>query len=222
MSTPASRVARAGLHDVEPADIPGASPRSAIAVSTLTQTAKDIVEGAFPPVWVRGEISDFKAHRNGHWYFCLRDADAQVRCVVWASDQRGIPAAPDDGMQVAALGQLGVYAARGEMQLTIKRMEAAGDGLRRKALEQTRLRLHADGLLAPERKRALPRFPRCIAMVTSTSGAAVRDVVVVLRRRAPGVELVVVHAAVQGEGAPAELCAALDRVARWGVADLVI
>jgi len=125
-------------------------------------------------------------------------------------------------MQVAALGQLGVYAARGEMQLTVKRMEAAGDGLRRKALEQTRLRLHADGLLAPERKRALPRFPRCIAMVTSASGAAVRDVVVVLRRRAPGVELVVVHAAVQGESAPAELCAALDRVARWGGAELVI
>jgi exodeoxyribonuclease VII large subunit len=201
---------------------PGASARSAISVSTLTQTAKDVVEGAFIPLWVRGEISDFKAHRNGHWYFCLRDMSSQLRCVVWARDQQGIPAAPDDGMQVAALGQLGVYAARGVMQFVVRRLEADGDGLWRKALEHSRLRLALDGLLAPERKRALPRYPRRIAFVTSASGAALRDVVAVLRRRAPGVELVVAHAAVQGESAPLELCAALDRVCRWGGADLVI
>jgi exodeoxyribonuclease VII large subunit len=133
-----------------------------------------------------------------------------------------IPASPDDGMQVMALGQLGVYAARGEMQFTVRRMEADGDGLWRKALERTRQRLETDGLLAPERKRALPRCPRRIAFVTSASGAALRDVVAVLRRRAPGVELVVVHASVQGESAPQELCAALGRVARWGGAELVI
>jgi exodeoxyribonuclease VII large subunit len=108
---------------------PGASPRAAIAVSTLTQTAKDIVEGAFMPLWVRGEVSDFKSHRNGHWYFCLRDRTAQLKCVVWSRDQMGIPAAPDDGMQVTALGQLGVYASRGEMQFTIRRLEADGEGL---------------------------------------------------------------------------------------------
>ena len=201
---------------------PGASPGSAISVSTLTQTVKDVVEGAFIPLWVRGEISDFKSHRNGHWYFSLRDLSSLLRCVVWARDQRGIPASPDDGMQVAALGQLGVYAARGEMQFTVKRLEADGDGLWRKALEQTRIRLEADGLLAVERKRALPRYPRRIAFVTSASGAALRDVVAVLRRRAPGVELVVAHASVQGETAPLELCAALERVCRWGGAELVI
>ena len=201
---------------------PGASPGSAIAVSTLTQTAKDIVEGAFIPLWVRGEISDFKWHRNGHWYFCLRDRSSQLRCVVWSRDQHGIPAPPDDGMQVAALGQLGVYAVRGEMQFTVRRIEADGDGLWRKALEQTRGRLEADGLLGVERKRALPRYPRRIAFVTSASGAAVHDVVAVLRRRAPGVELVVAHASVQGESAPLDLCAALDRVCRWGGAELVI
>jgi exodeoxyribonuclease VII large subunit len=201
---------------------PGASPRSAIAVSTLTQTVKDVVEGAFIPLWVRGEISDFKSHRNGHWYFALRDHLSQLRCVVWSRDQRGFPAAPDDGMQVTALGQLGVYASRGEMQFTVRRMEAEGDGLRRKALEATRARLEADGLLDPARKRPLPRHPRHVAIVTSSSGAAVRDVIAVLRRRAPGVQLVVAHAAVQGESAPRELCAALARVARWGVADLVI
>jgi exodeoxyribonuclease VII large subunit len=201
---------------------PGASPGSAVSVSMLTQTAKDIVEGAFIPLWVRGEISDFKAHRNGHWYFSLRDYSSQLRCVVWSRDQLGIPAAPDDGMQVAALGQLGVYAARGEMQFTVKRLEADGDGLWRKALEQTRIRLEADGLFAAGRKRTLPRYPRRIAFVTSASGAALHDVVAVLRRRAPGVELVVAHASVQGETAPLELCAALGRVCRWGGADLVI
>jgi exodeoxyribonuclease VII large subunit len=212
----------ASFYDEVGDGFPGASPGSAIAVSTLTQTVKDVVEGAFIPLWVRGEVSDFKSHRNGHWYFCLRDQLSQLRCVVWSRDQRGIPAAPDDGMQVTALGQLGVYAARGEMQFTIRRMEAEGDGLWRKALERTRIRLERDGLLAPERKRALPRFPRCIAVVTSSSGAALHDIVAVVRRRAPGVEVVVAHAAVQGEGAPLELCAALDRVARWGRAEVVI
>ena len=201
---------------------PGASPRSAIAISTLTETAKDVVEGAFIPLWVRGEVTDFKAHRNGHWYFGLRDLASQLRCVVWSRDQRGIPAPPDDGMQVTALGQLGVYAARGEMQFTIRRMEAEGDGLWRKALEATRARLEADGLLAASRKRALPRHPHRIAIVTSGSGAALRDVIAVLRRRAPGVELIVAHAAVQGESAPRELCRALDNVARWGGAELLI
>ena len=201
---------------------PGASPGSAISVSTLTQIVKDVVEGAFIPLWVRGEISDFKCHRNGHWYFCLRDLSSQMRCVVWARDQIGIPAVPDEGMQVAALGHLGVYAARGEMQFIIRRIEADGDGLWRKALEQSRVRLEIDGLLAPARKRALPRYPRRIAFVTSASGAALRDVVAVLHRRAPGVELVVAHASVQGDSAPLELCAALDRVCRWGGAELVI
>jgi exodeoxyribonuclease VII large subunit len=218
-------VAPAAVHEIYDEvgeTFPGASPGSAISVSTLTQTVKDVVEGAFIPLWVRGEISDFKSHRNGHWYFSLRDLSSQLRCVVWASDQRGIPAAPDDGMQVAALGQLGVYAARGEMQFTVRRLEADGDGLWRKALEQTRVRLESDGLLAFERKRPLPRYPRRIAFVTSASGAALRDVIAVLRRRAPGVELVVAHASVQGETAPLELCAALDRVCRWGGAELVI
>jgi exodeoxyribonuclease VII large subunit len=210
------------IYDEVGETFPGASAGSAISVSTLTQTAKDVVEGAFIPLWVRGEIGDFKSHRNGHWYFSLRDAASQLRCVVWSRDQRGMPAAPDDGMQVAALGQLGVYASRGEMQFTVRRIEADGDGLWRKALERSRVRLEADGLLSLERKRPLPRFPRRIAFVTSASGAALRDVVAVLRRRAPCVEIVVAHAAVQGDTAPLELCAALDRVCRWGGAELVI
>ena len=202
--------------------IPGASPASAVSVATLTQTTKDVLEGAFLPLWVRGEISDFKAHRNGHWYFCLRDATAQIKCVVWARDQRRIPAAPDEGMQVTALGQLTLYAARGDLQLSVKAIEAEGDGLWRKALEITRLRLEGDGLLAAERKRPLPRFPNRVAVVTSPDGAAFHDVVAVARRRAPHVEIVLVPAKVQGEGAPEELVEAIERVGRWGGADVVV
>jgi exodeoxyribonuclease VII large subunit len=221
-SAPGPHRAPEPVESVEHDGYPGETAQTAVPVSLLTQTARDVIEGAFIPLWVRGEISDFKSHRNGHWYFCLRDATAQIKCVVWKRDQRGIPAAPDDGMQVAAFGRLTVYAARGEMQYAVTRLEAEGDGLRRKALEITRSRLDADGLLAPERKRALPRFPRVIAVVTSPDGAALQDIIAVLRRRSANVRLVVVAAAVQGEGAPDELCRALERVNRWGQADLVI
>lgn len=204
------------------ADAPGETAATAIPVSILNQTARDVLQGAFPRLWVRGEISDFKRHRNGHWYFCLGDGEAQVRCVVWSRDQRRIPAAPDEGMMVSALGQLTVYPARGDMQLVVTGMEAEGDGLTRKAIELALRRLERDGLLAPERKRPLPRYPRRIAVVTSPNGAAIRDVIAVARRRSPGIEIVVVPAAVQGENAPDELCAALERLARWGDADVAI
>jgi len=224
---PASRApkARRPAPPAEPEKVdayPGETAQSAVTVSMLSQAARDVIEGAFIPIWVRGEVSDFKAHRNGHWYFTLRDRMAQIKCVVWSRDQRGVPASPDDGMQVVAFGRLTVYAARGEMQFTVLRIDAEGDGLRRKALERTKARLEADGLLRPERKRPLPRFPRVIAVVTSLDGAALHDIVAVLRRRAANVRLIIVPAKVQGDGAVLELCAALDRVNRWGKADLCI
>jgi len=102
-----------------PNAVPGADPTSAIAVSSLTTIARDILEGAFRPVWVRGEVTGFKAHSNGHWYFTLRDRMAQIRSVVWSKDTRGIPAPPDEGMQIAAFGNLSVYPTRGEMQFVV-------------------------------------------------------------------------------------------------------
>jgi exodeoxyribonuclease VII large subunit len=201
---------------------PGAKPESAVSISTLTRIAKDVVEGAFTPLWVRGEVSDFKAHRNGHWYFCLRDESSQLRGVVWSRDRQRIPAAPDDGMQLSALGQLTVYPARGEIQFRITAMEAAGDGLWRKALELSIARLREEGLLAAERKRRLVAFPRRVAVVTSPDGAALHDILAVVRRRCPVVEIVVVPARVQGDGAVEELVAAIERVSRWREADTVI
>ncbi|HEY2850438.1 MAG TPA: exodeoxyribonuclease VII large subunit [Gemmatimonadaceae bacterium] len=202
--------------------MPGRSPEEAVTIAYLTTAAKEVVEGAFPPVWIKGEVSNFTAHRNGHWYFSLRDATAQLSCVVWSRDVQRIPAPPDEGMQVMAHGQLSVYPARGQMQFMIRAMEAEGEGLWRKAFEKTKAALEKDGLLDADRKRALPRFPRRVAVVTSPDGAALHDIVSVIQRRNPGVEIIVVAAAVQGEGAPASLVAALGRVARWKGADVVI
>ena len=201
---------------------PGADPSSAIAVSALTNLARDILEGGMPAIWVRGEVTNFKAHRNGHWYFTLRDRMAQIRGVVWSKDTRSIPAPPDEGMMISAFGNLSVYPTKGEMQFVVRRMEAEGDGLYRKALEATRLKLEKAGLLDPARKRPLPRYPRRVAVVTSPDGAALRDIVAVMKRRSPAVEIVVVAAAVQGDTAVMDLCRALDRVGRWRAADVVI
>jgi exodeoxyribonuclease VII large subunit len=201
---------------------PGSSPETAIQVASLTETARAVIEGSLSPLWVRGEVSDFKRHRNGHWYFCLRDSSAQVRCVVWSRSQRGIPTSPDEGMEVAAFGQLTVYAARGEMHLNVTAMDAVGDGLWRKAMEETRLRLDRDGLFAPSRKRRLPSAPTRVGMVTSPDGAALRDVISVLRRRAPHVSLVVSAATVQGPNAPAEIVEAIRRICRFGEIDVLI
>ncbi|HEY8176263.1 MAG TPA: exodeoxyribonuclease VII large subunit [Gemmatimonadaceae bacterium] len=202
--------------------VPGADPTSAIAVSALTELAKRILEGGFTAVWVRGEVTGFKKHSNGHWYFTLRDRMAQINSVVWSKDTRSIPAPPDEGMLIAAFGNLSVYPTKGIMQFVVRRMEAEGDGLWRKKLELTRAKLEAEGLLRADRKRALPRYPRRVAVVTSPDGAALRDIVAVMRRRARGVEIVVVPAAVQGDAAIMELCRAIERVGRWREADVLI
>ncbi len=201
---------------------PGGSPEDALSIAELTNAAKEILEGAFPPIWIKGEVGNFTAHRNGHWYFSLRDATAQLSCVVWSRDVQRIPAPPDEGMHVIAHGQLSVYAARGQMQFMVRSMEAEGEGLWRKAFEKTKAALLKDGLLDPARKRALPRFPRRVAVITSPDGAALHDIVSVIRRRNTGVEIIVIPAAVQGEGAPDSLVAALKRLARWRGADVLI
>jgi hypothetical protein len=116
-----------------------------MSVHDLTARTREVVESRLGRVWVRGEISDFKRHRNGHWYFSLRDRDAQIQCVVWLADQYRIPAAPDDGMQVVLFGSMTVFAARGSLQLKVMRIDAEGDGLWRKAMDQTLAKLRQPG-----------------------------------------------------------------------------
>jgi len=209
-----------------PADLPVGpvgSRESPMSIADLNDRTRRLIEKSVPPrMWVRGEVTDFKRNRNGHWYFSLRDSDAQISCVVWSSDQWRIPAAPDEGMEVVALAQMVFWAGKGTLQLRIGKIEAAGDGLWRKAMEQTVARLTADGLLAPERKRQIPRYPRCIAVVTSHTGAAFTDIVSVAQRRRPGMRIVLSPAIVQGDGAPLSICRAIERVARWRYADVLI
>ncbi len=201
---------------------PGDSPERAIPVSALTASLKDVIEGAFPPLWVAGEVSGFKPHRNGHWYFTLKDATASIECVVWSREQARIPAPPDEGMQVVALGAFSVWAKTGKATFAVKQMEAEGEGLWRKALEKTRAALERDGLLDPARKRPIPRFPRCVGVVTSADGAALHDIVSVISRRNPTIDIVVIPAAVQGDAAPESIVRALGRAAAWNGADVLI
>jgi exodeoxyribonuclease VII large subunit len=207
---------------IEQPNVPGATRESAVTISELNERTKELVDQSFGQFWVRGEVADFKKYRSSHWYFCLRDADSRMQCVVWGGDQWRIPAPPDDGMQVIALAQMTFYPAKGSLQLRITRMEAAGDGLSRKAMQLTIAKLTEEGLMAPERKRALPRYPRVIGVVTSMSGAALRDIIAVAHRRRPGFRMVVAGASVQGEFAAAEICNAIDRIVRWGRADVLI
>ena len=206
----------------QPTAYPGETPETALAVVTLTRAAKDVIEGAFTPLWVRGEISDFKAHRNGHWYFSLRDAEARVRCVMWRGDVQRAPTRPTDGLLVTAFGQMTVYTNGGDLQLRVTRLGAEGDGLWRKALEETLTRLRNDGLLDEARKRPVPRLPKVVAVVTSPDGAALQDIRAVAARRFGAVQLVLVPAKVQCDGTTDELVRAMDQIARWGGADVVI
>lgn len=201
---------------------PGESSDTAFAVDDLARLVRTMVQGSFPPMWVAGEVSQFTRHRNGHWYFTLKGRDAALRCVLWASNTWRVPAPPDEGMQVSVHGQFDVFIGRTDLQFIVRNVEAQGDGLWRKAFEEVKARLAADGLLDESRRRPLPFFPRRVAVVTSADGAALHDIVSVVRRRNPLVEVVLVPAVVQGEEAPRSLRLALDRCYRWAGADVII
>ena len=193
------------------------------SVSDVTKQARRLIESGFTHFWVRGEVTGFKAYRSGHWYFTLRDADAQVRCVMWRNANRSLPAPPQEGSQVFLEAKPTVWEERGEFRLTAKRLVPTDEGgLWQLRLERARAALLRDGLLDPARKRQLPEFPIRIAVVTSPDGAALRDIVSVTRRRWPMVELLVVPSLVQGEGAEEGLCAGLELADRIPDVDLVI
>ncbi len=192
-------------------------------VSAITKRARRLIDAGFKQVWVRGEVTGFKAYRSGHWYFTLRDAEAQVRCVMWRNANRSLPAPPQEGSQVFVEAKPTVWEERGEFRLTVRKLVPTDEGgLWRLQLEQARAALERDGLLDPARKKPLPEYPNLIAIVTSPDGAALRDIVSVIRRRWPLVDLLVVPSLVQGEGAEDELCAALALADRIPDVDLVI
>lgn len=198
------------------------SGERAWTVAEVTRRARQLIEAGFARVWVRGEISGFKAYRSGHWYFTLRDRSAQIRCVMWRSDNQG-KAEPAEGTQVFVEAQPTVWEEKADFRLTVRQLVPTDtSGQWQIKLEQARAALEKDGLLDPARKRSLPAFPARIALVTSPDGAALRDMVSVLRRRWPSVETLLVAARVQGEGAEGELLQALGLVNRLPGVDLVI
>lgn len=180
-----------------------------LTVAQLTSLIKDVLEGTFPAVWVSGELSDVSRPRSGHVYFTLKDADAQIRGVIWRNTASRLPFDLEDGTEVVCAGNLDVYPPRGSYQLVVREIEPRGVGSLLLALRQLQQRLAAEGLFDPRHKKPLPKFPRRVAFVTSPTGAAIRDFLEVLRRRWRGVDVVVVPTRVQGEGAAGEIAKAI-------------
>ncbi|MDP2497714.1 MAG: exodeoxyribonuclease VII large subunit [Candidatus Palauibacterales bacterium] len=201
---------------------PGRDAESAIPVSEVNAAARELLEESFPPLWVAGEIANWRQVSSGHCYFSLRDEDAQIQCVMWRRNARRLPTEPEEGMEVCAHGQISLYEVRGTYQLMVRQLQARGEGLWRLAFERLKKKLAAEGLLDEARKRPTPRVPGRVAVVTSRSGAALRDVVSVIRRRAPWTDILVADCRVQGEEAAPEIVAALERVGRRDDVDVVI
>ena len=191
-------------------------------VSELTSRVRSALERGFADIALQGEISNLARPRSGHVYLSLKDEAAQVRAVIWKGDAQRLVFDLQDGLAVQAWGRLTVYAPRGEYQLTVRKIEPVGIGALDLAFRQMFARLHAEGLFDPERKKPLPAYPRRIVVVTSPTGAAVRDLLQVTGRRWPSAEVLIAPAKVQGEGAGREVADAIALANRVTGADLVI
>jgi len=191
----------------------GTSPdpggRDIYTVSRLNREARGLLEAGLPSLWIAGELSNLSRPASGHWYFTLKDEAAQVRCAMFRQRNLLVRTAPRDGMQVLLRARVGLYEARGDYQLVVDHLEEAGEGELRRRFEALKLRLAAEGLFDAARKRPPPRFPRRIGVVTSATGAALRDVLHVLARRCPVIPVLVYPVPVQGAGAARDIAAAL-------------
>ncbi len=192
-------------------------------VSQINKAVRTLLEENFPLLWISGEVANWKRAASGHCYFTLKDESSQLRCVMWRGEAAKLPVDPEEGMRVRAFGQITLYEARGDYQLSVRALEGEeGEGLWKLAFERLREKLDQEGLLLPERKRALPRFPQTVGVVTSLTGAALHDILSVLRRRAPWLRVVVRGARVQGEGAAQEIADALGVLGESGEVEVII
>jgi len=181
-----------------------------LSVSALVAKLRDMVEEEYPSVWVVGELTGLKKHTSGHWYFCLKDADAQLRAAMFRGSNLRIRFDLKNGMEVIARGRISVYGPKGDLQMIVEELQPKGIGAAELALRQLKERLLVQGYFDPKRKRPLPRFPRRIGIVTSVTGAAIRDLIELFAQRWPIAELVVRGTRVQGDGAGAEIAAAIQ------------
>ena len=196
--------------------------RHIYSVSALTAEVKAVLEDGFSAIWVEGELSNFKHHTSGHMYFTLKDAQAQIRGVMFRGHNRLLRFQPGDGLSVLVCGTVTVYERRGDYQINVEFMEPKGIGALQLAFEQLKAKLEAEGLFDESRKRPLPLLPRKIGIITSPTGAVIRDMLTVIGRRFPGLEVLIHPVAVQGEGAAGEVVAALGRLGARTDLDVVV
>jgi exodeoxyribonuclease VII large subunit len=197
-----------------PPDLFAREQREVFSPSALVRMARDVLEDAFPLIWVEGEISNLSKPGSGHLYFCLKDSQAQVRCAMFRSRGVLLRFKPADGQRVLARARLSLYEARGEFQLIVEHLEPTGEGALLRAFEQLKTRLAAEGLFAADLKRPLPKLARRIGVITSPTGAAIRDVLSVIRRRFPLADIEILPVPVQGRDAPAAIIAALNAASK--------
>ena len=186
------------------------SEREILTPSALNRLARELIEGALPLIWIEGELSNVSRPASGHLYFTLKDSQAQVRCAMFKPRSTWLRFKPADGTHVLARARVSLYEARGEFQLLVEHMEEAGEGALRRAFELLKTKLQAEGLFDTQRKRTLPRYPRRIGVITSATGAAIRDVLSVARRRCPLTEIEILPVPVQGREAPPAIVAMLQ------------
>ena len=196
--------------------------RRTLTVTELNALIRGLLDREFSDIWVAGEISGAKLASSGHYYFTLKDADAQLRCVCFRSTARFLKFKPQDGAAVLARGRIDVYEARGEYQLQVETLEPQGHGALQFAFEQLKKKLAAEGLFEPSRKRPLPRYPARVGIVTSRQGAVISDLIQVLSRRFPGLHLRLYPAQVQGPGSIEEVCRGIQYFSRSAWAEVVI
>jgi len=198
------------------------SARDILTPSALNQMVRDLLEDALPPLWVEGELSNVARPASGHLYFTLKDAGAQVRCAMFKPKSTWLKFRPEAGMHVLLRGRVSLYAPRGDYQLIVEHMQEAGEGALRRAFEELKAKLHAEGLFDEARKRPLPRFPRRIGVITSASGAAIHDVLSVLSRRFALSRVEVLPVPVQGREAPPAIAAMLRKASASGRYDVLL
>lgn len=192
------------------------------SVSALNRLAKMILEETFSLVWVEGEISNFACPSSGHMYFSLKDAQAQVRCALFRQRNRGLSFVPENGMQVRVQARVSLYEGRGEYQLIVEQIEEAGNGALQRAFDALKKKLFTEGLFDSAHKKPLPKLPTCIGVVTSPTGAAIRDIISVLKRRFPAIPVIIYPTAVQGTEAAAQIARAINKANLRAECDVII
>ncbi|BCA79377.1 exodeoxyribonuclease VII large subunit [Desulfuromonas sp. AOP6] len=197
-------------------------PEKILTVSRLNALLKETVEDNFVQVWVEGEISNFTPASSGHWYFSLKDENAQIRCIMFRAQARALVFRPENGTRVLCCGRISLYTQRGDLQLIVETMETRGLGNLQLAFEQLKQKLMAEGLFDTHRKRSLPAFPQVIGVVTSATGAAIHDIITVLQRRSVGLRVLLRPVRVQGEEAAGEIAEAIADLNRQGEVDVLI